>query len=52
MRSNKRATRELLKTHVPDGRIYLRKIGTEPEYALAARLLASDMQAKYATVSN
>ena len=30
------ATRELLKRHSPDGRVFLRKIGDEPAYGLAA----------------
>lgn len=42
------ATRELLKTHTPDGRIYVQRIGPEPEYALAARLLSGEMQAENA----
>ena len=42
------AARSLLKTHPPDGRIYLQKIGPIPEYALAARLLMSEMQADIA----
>ena len=39
------ATRTLLKTHPADGRIYLRKIGDEPDYSLAARILAGEMMA-------
>src|SRR5438105_4944000 len=41
-RSTSRASRELLKRHPIDGRLYMRKIGDEPEYELAARVLASD----------
>jgi hypothetical protein len=37
--------RAMLKRHSADGRIYLRKIGNEPEYALAARILAGRMMA-------
>jgi hypothetical protein len=40
------ATRSLLKTHPADGRIYLRKIGDEPDYSLAARILAGEMMAE------
>jgi len=39
------ATRELLKRHSPNGRVFLRKIGDEPVYGLAARLLESEMRA-------
>lgn len=40
------ATRDLLKRHAVDGRIYLRRIGNEPEYALASRILSGEMQAE------
>jgi hypothetical protein len=36
------AMRELLKRHPVDGRLIGLKIGNEPEYGLAARLLAAD----------
>ena len=36
------ATRSLKKRHPLDGRIYIRKIGDEPEYSLSARLVAGD----------
>ena len=39
------ATRELLRRHPADGRIYLRKIGDEPEYELAGRILSGERQA-------
>jgi hypothetical protein len=35
------ATRALLKRFPIDGRLFIRKIGNEPEYSLAARLLAA-----------
>ena len=40
------ATRTLRKKYPVEGRIYLRKIGNEPEYALAARLLLGEMIAE------
>jgi hypothetical protein len=43
-RSSSKATRTLLQRHPVDGRLYIRKIGDEPEYNLAARLLASEMR--------
>ena len=43
------ATRALLKTHPLDGRIYLRKIGDEPDYSLAVRILAGKMMAEQTT---
>ncbi len=44
-RSSGDAMRAMHKRRPADGRLYIRKIGTEPEYGLAARLLASDMRA-------
>jgi hypothetical protein len=41
-KSTAKAARALLKTHPPDGRLYLRRIGSEPEYGLAARLLTGE----------
>ena len=41
-RTTAEATRTLLKTHPRDGRIFLRRIGDEPEYELAARILAGE----------
>lgn len=38
-KSTAEATRALRKTHELDGRIYLRRIGEEPEYELASRIL-------------
>src|SRR5258708_4906181 len=40
-----KASREILKTHPPDGQVFIRKIGDEPEYELAARILAGEMMA-------
>lgn len=42
--SSGNAMRALRKSQ-PEGRLYLTKIGPEPEYGLAARILASDMMA-------
>lgn len=39
------AARNLLKRHPIDGRIYVRKIGNEPDYVLAARIMAGEMMA-------
>ncbi len=39
------AKRILRQRHPRDGRVIGRKIGSEPEYGLAARLLAADMAA-------
>ena len=39
------ATRALLQRHPADGRIYLRKIGDEPEYELSGRILSGERQA-------
>lgn len=38
------ANRAILERHPIDGRLYTRKIGNEPEYGLAARILASRMK--------
>jgi hypothetical protein len=38
------ATRLLLSRHAPDGRIVVRRIGSEPEYGLAARIMAGAMR--------
>ena len=43
--STGQAARDIRKVHPPDGRLYMRKIGDEPEYELAARVLASDQYA-------
>jgi len=37
------AMRAMRQRHQADGRLYIRKIGSEPEYGLAARILESDM---------
>ena len=42
-RSTAEATRKLRQRHPADGRIFLRQIGDEPDYSLAARLLAGEM---------
>ncbi len=42
-RSTAEATRMLRQRHPADGRIFLRQIGDEPDYSLAARLLAGEM---------
>ena len=39
------AHREMLKDRSVDGRLYGRRIGNEPEYGLATRLLMSEMMA-------
>src|SRR5690348_11482378 len=41
-RSSGNAMRAMHKLH-PDSRLFVRKIGSEPEYGLAARILAADM---------
>ncbi len=43
-KSSAAATRLLNRRHLP-GRAYTRRIGNEPEYGLAARLLAGEMMA-------
>lgn len=42
-RTSSAALRAMRQRHPADDRLYLRRIGTEPEYSLAARILASDM---------
>ena len=42
-RTSSAALRAMRERHPADGRLYIRKIGSEPEYGLAARILASDM---------
>lgn len=42
-RSSAQATRDLQKRRPLDGRLYVRKIGSEPEWGLAARLLVGEM---------
>jgi hypothetical protein len=44
-RSSSVATRLIRQRHPADGRLFIRKIGDEPEYHLAARILASEMRA-------
>lgn len=44
-RSSGAATQAILKRHPIDGRLVVRKIGSEPEYGLAARILAGEMMA-------
>jgi hypothetical protein len=39
------AMRSLLRIHGPDGQLFVRKIGDEPEYDLAARILAGELVA-------
>jgi hypothetical protein len=40
------ASRNLRVARSPDGRMFIRKIGDEPEYELAARILAGDLAAR------
>jgi hypothetical protein len=40
------ASRNLRALRQPDGRMFLRKIGDEPEYDLSARILAGEQEAK------
>ncbi len=42
-RSSGEAMRAMRRRHPADGRLYVRKIGSEPEWGLAARILTSDM---------
>jgi hypothetical protein len=42
-RSSADAMRAILKRHPVDGRLVMRKIGDEPEYGLAARIIAGEM---------
>ncbi len=46
-RSSGDAMRAILKRHEADGRLVIRKIGSEPEYGLAARILAGEMMATH-----
>lgn len=43
-RSSGDAWRAMLKRRPVDGRLFIRKIGSEPEYGLAARMLAGQMR--------
>lgn len=43
-RTSADAMRAMLKRHPIDGKLVIRKIGDEPEYGLAARILAGEMQ--------
>lgn len=43
--SSGQATRALLRRHAIDGRIVVRKIGSEPEYGLLARMIAGELMA-------
>lgn len=47
-KSTAAAVRSLRRNHPADGRIYLRIIGDEPEYGLAARLWSGEMIAERA----
>jgi hypothetical protein len=40
------ASRRLRALRQPDGRMFLRKIGNEPEYELSARILDGEMEAR------
>src|SRR5436190_24179078 len=40
------ASRAMRITHPPDGRMFVRKIGEEPEYGLAARIMAGEMMTR------
>jgi hypothetical protein len=42
-RSSADAMRAILKRHSIDGRLVMRKIGDEPEYGLASRIIAGEM---------
>ena len=44
-RSSGDAMREILKRHQVDGQLVIRKIGPEPDYGIAARVLAGEMLA-------
>jgi hypothetical protein len=44
------ATRAMIKRHGVDGRLLSMRIGPEPEYALAARLFASQMRERRLSV--
>ncbi len=45
-RSSGDAMREILKRHPVDGQLIIRRIGPEPDYDLAARVMAGEMQAE------
>jgi hypothetical protein len=47
-RSTSEAMRAILARWPADGRLYMRKIGNEPEWGLAARILASEMRTAHA----
>lgn len=40
------AIREMRKICPPDGRLFLRRIGDEPEYEIAGRILAGELRAR------
>ena len=42
-RSSPHAMRSLLKIHPADGRLFIRRIGDQPDYALAARIQAGEV---------
>jgi hypothetical protein len=44
-RSTAEATRKLRLRHAADGRVFLRRIGDEPEYGIAARLFGGEVSA-------
>ncbi len=44
-RSSGDAMRDVLRRHAPDGQLVVRKVGPEPDYGLAARVLAGEMLA-------
>lgn len=44
-KSSGNAMRAILARHPIDGRLVIRKIGSEPEYGLAARILVGEMMA-------
>lgn len=41
-----KASRALGEAYPPDGKIFVRKIGEEPDYALSRRILAGEMMAR------
>jgi hypothetical protein len=47
-RSASVAMRAMRERYPADGRLFIRKIGDEPEYHLAARILASEMRVGHA----
>lgn len=46
-RSSSEAVRAMRRRYPVDGRLYVRRVGDEPEYGLAARILTSDMIAAH-----